>query len=483
MTSKVPAQAVAVDLGASTGRVVRGEVGPDTLQAQEVHRFDNVPVRAGGHLRWDLAALWGGVLTGLRAALLGWPADPGPISVGFDSWAVDYGLIDHRGRLLADPVHYRDERTDGVLDRVRRSIGARRMYDVTGLHSLPFNTIYQLACEDPALLDRAEKMLMVPDLLVHRLTGVAAGERTNASTTQLYDVHRQDWSAELAHGAGIDPGLLPPLRDPGSVVGPLLTDARQAVGGDGHLQVCAVASHDTASAVLAVPAENDRFAYISCGTWSLVGVELDHPVLSSAAMQADFTNESGVEGTVRLLRNEMGLWPLQESLRHWHREGTDDDLATLLRAAAAEPAGRSLVDTRSPALLTPGDLPARIRALCMDRGDPVPETQAAVVRCILDSLARGHADAISCAVRLSGRSVDVVHMVGGGARNILLAQLTADAVGLPVVTGPYEATALGNLLVQARTAGVIGDRWEARSLVRRTQQSVRYEPGRPVNVR
>lgn len=476
MTSAPRLHAAAVDLGASSGRVVRGEVGQDVLDVQVTHRFANDPVPSGGHLRWDLSALGDGALTGLRAALDQVRSQGARLAtVGVDSWAVDYGLLDERGHLLADPVSYRDGRTDGP-SRLTGGLSAEEMYAVTGLHALPFNTIYQLACEDPALLDRARMLLMVPDLLVHRLTGVAAGERTNASTTQLYDAREGTWSSELAAAAGVDPALLPPLHDPGVVVGALRPEVREAVGDDGRLQVRTVASHDTASAVAAAPAADRRFVYISCGTWSLVGVELDRPVLSPASMAAGFTNETGVEQTVRYLRNEMGLWPLQESLRQWRREGTEHDLTDLLRAAASEPARRSLIDTRSSTLIPPGDLPARVRELCAQRGDPEPRTPAAVARCILDSLAVAHADAVATAVRLSGQPVDVVHLVGGGARNALLAQLTADAVGLPVVAGPVEATAIGNLLVQAQSAGVLADRWAARGLVRATQQLVRYEP-------
>lgn len=469
--------AAAIDLGASSGRVALGRVGPDVLDVCVVHRFANTPVRAYGHLRWDLPALWDGVVTGLREAVRAATAEGGQLtSAGIDSWAVDYGLLDAEGRLLAHPVHYRDDRTDGVMERVREQLGDQHLYDVTGLQFLPFNTLYQLASEDPAQLARARTLLLVPDLLAHRLTGTVGAERSNASTTQLYDVRRHAWATDLAREVGLDPAILPPLHDPGSASGGLLAPLRDAVGDGGALRVVSVASHDTASAVAAVPTTDDRFAYISCGTWSLVGVELERPVLSRASLAANFTNEVGVDGTIRYLRNVTGLWPLQECLRHWSAAGEGADLEGLLAAAAVEPAGRHTVDLDAADLLAPGDMPARVAATCAAQGRPEPRTPAATVRCVLDSLAVGHARAVADAVALSGREVDTVHLVGGGSRNALLAQLTANACGLPVVAGPVEATAIGSLLVQARAAGVLADRWSARALVAATQPTAVHNP-------
>ncbi|PPK93472.1 rhamnulokinase [Kineococcus xinjiangensis] len=468
--------AAAVDLGASSGRVVLGRVGPDRLDAEVVHRFANDPSRRDGHLRWDLAALEAGMLDGLAAAVARGRSAGGVTSAGVDTWAVDYGLLDPGGRLLADPVHYRDERTAGLRERLRPVIGDEEWYGVTGLQFLPFNTAYQLVAEEPELLARAEHLLMVPDLLVQRLTGAVAAERTNASTTQLYDVRAGRWSAQLIDALGLPRRLFPEVVDPGSAAGVLLPAVRERTGDDGRLTVHRVGSHDTASAVLAVPAEGERFAYISCGTWSLVGVELDAPVLTADSLAADFTNETGVDGTVRYLRNVTGMWLLEESRRQWRREGDAPELGELLAAAAAQPARRSVIDADDPSLAAPGDVPGRIRELCRRTGQEVPATPAAVVRCIVDSLALAHAETLADAVRLSGREVDVVHVVGGGALNALLMQATADACGLPVLAGPAEATALGNLLAQARAAGVVGGREHARELLRRTQRLVRYEP-------
>ncbi|MEU6207467.1 rhamnulokinase family protein [Micromonospora musae] len=453
----------AVDLGASSGRVMVGRVGPDVLDLTEVHRFANEPVRLAGTLHWDILALARGVLDGLRAA--------GPVtSVGVDSWAVDYGLLDASGALLGNPVHYRDARTDGVADRLATRLGRERLYATTGLQQLPFNTIYQLAAaHGTPQLDVARWLLLIPDLVAYWLTGEVGAEVTNASTTQLYDVRRRGWATDLMVDAGIRPELFPPLREAGSRIAPVLP----ALGLPGEPEVVAVGSHDTASAVVGVPASGENFAYISCGTWSLVGVELDAPVLTEASRRANFTNESGVDGSIRYLRNVMGLWLLQESMRAW---GTAD-LPELLRRAADEPAFRSVVDPDDPAFLPPGDMPARLAQACRRAGEPVPSTPAGTVRCILDSLALAHRRAVRQAQQLSGRQVETVHVVGGGARNALLCQLTADACGLPVLAGPVEATAFGNVLVQARTAGAVeGDLAALRALLRETQPVVRYEP-------
>ena len=448
----------AVDLGASSGRVMAGRAGPGTLTLAPVNRFANEPVRAGGTLHWDILALYRGVLDGLRRA--------GPLDgVGIDSWAVDYGLLDATGALLGNPVHYRDARTDGVAAQVAAVVSEEKLYGLTGLQKLPFNTIYQLvAAAGTPQLEAARRFLMIPDLLAYWLTGESVAEFTNASTTQLLDLRSGQWAGELMASLGIRPTLFPPLCTPGTVIGPVLPGL-----GLGTPEVIAVGSHDTASAVVGVPAADQHFAYISCGTWSLVGVELTAPVLTEASRLANFTNEGGVDGTVRYLRNVMGLWPLQECLREWG----SPELPALLREAAGVPAFTAVVDLDDPVFLPPGAMAARLTTAS---GRDLP-SRGAVVRCILDSLALAHRRAVRQAQELSGREVGAVHVVGGGARNELLCQLTADACGLPVLAGPVEATALGNVLVQARAAGAVsGDLPALRALVRQTQQIVRYEP-------
>ncbi|MFF7898697.1 rhamnulokinase family protein [Streptomyces sp. NPDC088817] len=457
----------AVDLGASSGRVMVGRVGRDRLELTEAHRFPNRPVRLPEGLRWDVLALYAGVLDGLRAA--------GPVdSVGIDGWAVDYGLLDADGALLGNPVHYRDARTEGVARTVWATVPAAELYAATGIQYAPFNTLYQLtASRLSPQLAAARRLLLIPDLLTYWLTGEQGTELTNASTTQLVDPRTRDWSYEVAARLGVDLDLFAPLRRPGDPAGVLRPEVLRETGLRGPVPVTAVASHDTASAVAAVPASGERFAYICTGTWSLAGLELDAPVLTEDSRAANFTNELGLDGTVRHLRNIMGLWLLQECLRAWG----EPDLDGLLREAAEVPALRSVVDAGDTVFLAPDRMPQRIAAACGASGQPVPGSPAEITRCVLDSLALAHRRAVAEAQRLADHPVDVVHLVGGGARNALLCRLTADACGLPVVAGPAEAAALGNVLVQARAHGLVGDRAGMRALLARTQPLVRYEPG------
>ncbi|MBG0850753.1 rhamnulokinase [Streptomyces spinoverrucosus] len=443
-----------------------GRVGRHELELTEAHRFVNRPVRVPEGLRWDVLGLYAGVLEGLRVA--------GRVdSVGIDSWAVDYGLLDADGALLGNPVHYRDGRTEGVAETVWASVPAAELYAATGLQYAPFNTLYQLvAARSSDQLAHAERLLLIPDLLSYWLTGEQGTELTNASTTQLVDPRTRDWSYDVAARLGIDLSLFAPLRQPGNPAGELRPEVLEETGLDGPVPVTAVASHDTASAVAAVPASGERFAYICTGTWSLAGLELDAPVLTEESRTANFTNELGLDGTVRYLRNIMGLWLLQECVRAWG----EPDLGELLRAAAGVPALRSVVDAGDAAFLAPGRMPERIAEACRASGQPVPDSPAEVTRCILDSLALAHRRAVEDAQRLAGHAVDVVHVVGGGVRNALLCQLTADACGLPVVAGPTEAAAFGNVLVQARAHGLVGDRADMRRLLGRTQPLTRYEP-------
>ncbi len=457
----------AVDLGASSGRVMLGEVGDGVLNLTEIHRFWNGPVQLRDTLHWDILHLYRSMLEGLAQA--------GPLdAIGIDSWAVDYGLLDEAGRLLGNPIHYRDARTDGVMETILQRVSAAELYAITGLQQLPFNTIYQLAAE--SLLSQADKLLMIPDLLGYWLTGEVGAERTNASTTQLYDVRVRAWSSVLAERVGVSMRLLPELREPGEVIGTVLPDATGLAAGT---PVIAVGSHDTASSVVAVPAGDERFAYISSGTWSLVGLELDAPVLSAEALEANFTNEGGVDGRIRFLRNVMGLWILQECQRIWGA----DDLPALLRDAAGAPPFDVLIDPDAPEFLAPGNMPRRIEEHCRASGQEPPRSQVATVRCVLESLALAYRRTLRQAQTIADRPVDVLHVIGGGSQNELLCQLTADACGLPVLAGPVEASALGNVLVQARALGEpLPDLGAMRALVRTTHQLRRYEPqGKPAD--
>jgi rhamnulokinase len=456
-----------VDLGASSGRVIAARVDSGSVELHEVSRFPNEPVYAGGTLHWDILRLYADVTAGLRRA-----ADACPLaSAGIDSWAIDYGLLDAAGALIGNPVHYRDARTEGVVVPVP----AAELYATTGIQHLPFNTVYQLAAAagTPALA-AARTLLLIPDLLAYWLTGTVGAEVTNASTTALLDVSSRTWATGLMTKAGIPVSLFPALRQPGDVIGPV--DPAVAAGDGGTpLPLVAVGSHDTASAVVAVPADGPDFAYISSGTWSLVGMELDAPVLTEASRAANFTNEAGVDGTVRYLRNVSGLWLLQECQRHWGASA--GPVEPLLSAAAAVAPLRFVVDADDPIFLPPGDMPGRIAAWLASRGHPVPESPAEFTRCILDSLALAYRRALTDVQRLSGRHADVVHVVGGGSRNALLCQLTADATGLPVIAGPAEATALGNVLVQGRALGAApGSLAEMRAMLRACLEPRRYAP-------
>jgi rhamnulokinase len=361
-----------------------------------------------------------------------------------------------------------------VLDE----LGADRLYAQNGLQFLVFNTMFQLAAAmGTPQLAAAERLLLIPDLLGYWLTGNQGAERTNASTTGLLDARTKAWSVQLCAELGVSADILPPLREPGDKVGDLTDEVLEAVGLTGSVPVWAVGSHDTASAVVGVPASSEHFAYISCGTWSLVGLELDAPILTPQSRAANFTNEVGVDGTVRYLRNVMGLWLLQECVRTWELRDGPLELAALLDAAGRAPAFRAVIDPDDAAFLPPGDMPARITAACVRTGQRPPADAAATVRCILDSLALAYRRTLQDGQRLSGRRVDVVHLVGGGANNTLLCQLTADACGLPVEAGPVESAALGNVLVQARSLGRVGgDLASMRRLLRSTQTVRRYEP-------
>jgi rhamnulokinase len=448
----------AIDLGATSGRVILGSVGPDELHLRHVARFPNTPVRVADGLHWDVLSLYSAAMNGLATASR---EEPELLGAAVDSWAVDYALM-LGDRMIGNPYHYRDARTAAGVAAVHAEIGPEELFRRNGLQHLPFNTVFQLAASmQTGAVDLASRMLLIPDLMGFWATGVQVAERTNASTTGLLQAGGAEWDWELLLRLGLRSDMLPEIVEPGTVLGPVTDVMRNEFGIAHGLLLSTVGSHDTASAVVGVPLRSERAAYISCGTWSLVGTELPSPVVTDEAREAGFTNEGGVDGRIRFLKNVMGLWLLSESLRQWSKAGEQEDLQHLLAQAAEAPADVPTFDANDPRLLAPGDMPARIEALHREQGTRVPASVPEFVRSVLQSLANAYAATIRDIERLTGGPVDTVHLVGGGARNELLCQLTADAVGVPVVAGPVEATAIGNLLVQARTHGLLSGDLEA----------------------
>ena len=467
-----------IDLGAGSVRIMLGTIDEGRLRLEEAHRFPNDPVRLGDTLYWDFPRIFAGVLEGIRA---GADLAGGEVhGIGVDSWGVDFGLLDRRGDLLANPVHYRDARTDGAMEEFLSRIPRDRVFAETGIQFLSLNTLYQIAVlsrMSPDLLAVAGKLLLVADLVAYFLTGRAAAEMTLASTTQLWNPLERVWSGRLAEAAGLPPGILPDLVPPGTVLGPLRPEIAAAAGLRAAPPVIATASHDTAAAVAAVPAEGERsWAYLSSGTWSLIGVELDSPLLEDRALERNFTNEAGVGGTTRFLRNLNGLWLVRECRRRWEREGEALDYEQLAELADAAGPARSFIQPSHPSFFAPGDMPEAIRDYTRLTGQDVPGTPGESVRCAIESLAFSYREVVDDLRDVAGIAVDRVHLVGGGSRDRLHAQLTADALGVPVIAGPVEATAAGNILVQAMATGLVRSRAEIRDIVRRSCEPRIHDP-------
>ena len=469
-----PLRMVAVDLGAESGRAVVGTFDGGRLALEDVHRFPNVPVTLAGTLHWDFLRLFGEVTAGLRRAASGGSV----ASVGVDAWGVDFGLLDARGRLLANPVHYRDRRTEGILDLACAVVPRAEIYAATGIQLMPINTLYQLfsmvRAGDP-LLRQADRLLMVPDLFHHFLAGSAVAEDTIASTSQCLDPVTRDWARPFLERFGIPTGILPPVVAPGTDLGPVRADVA-ADTGLGGARVVAPGSHDTASAVVGAPLAGPTTAFLSSGTWSLIGLEMPGPVVNEATLAANLTNEGGVAGTVRLLRNVMGLWLVQESRRALWPAGDAPSYEELAALAEAAPPFTAFIDPDDERFLRPGDMPARVRAFCAETGQPVPQDTGALIRVILESLALRYAVAVDELAGASGHPVEAIHVVGGGSSHRLLCRLTAGAAGLPVRAGPVEATAIGNLAVQAIAAGELASVAEARDLVARSFPVTSHDP-------
>ena len=438
------------DFGASSGRAMLGVYDGKTIELTEMHRFSNDPVMMNGRFVWDVQRLF----FEMKAALVKCSKAGNKLDgIGIDTWGVDYGLLDKNGALLGIPVNYRDARTDGMMEEAFKIMPKDEIFEKTGLAFMQFNTLYQLLAmkkmDDPTL-ELAETMLFTPDLLAYFLTGEKATEYTIASTSQLINPHTRDWAWDLIEKFGLPTKMLTKIQPAGTVRGYLLKDIADETG-VGQVPVIAVGSHDTASAVAAVPAkEGSKFAYISSGTWSLLGAELEKPLSDVAVMKANYTNEGGINGTTRLLKNIMGLWMINECKREWDRRTDAVDFPTLVKMAAEAPAFKTVIDVDDPRFLAPGNMPTRIQDYCREKGLPVPEGRGEISRVIYESLALKYRWSIERLEQdMLGHEVDVLHIVGGGSKNEMLNQFTANAIKRPVVAGPSEGTVIGNLLVQA----------------------------------
>ncbi len=464
----------AIDLGAESGRVVVGAFDGSRLTLEEAHRFPNVPASVGGTLHWDVLRLWGDISAGLRKA----GAAGTLASCAVDTWGVDFALLDARGRLLANPVHYRDTRTAGMVDAAFGIVPKAEIYATTGIQVMAINTLYQLlamARADDPQLRGADRLLMMADLFAHFLSGSTVSEFTLASTSQALDAGTRDWARPMLDRLGIPTALLPEIVDPGTDVGGLVPDLAAAPG-LGATRVVLPASHDTASAVVGTPLASASTAFLSSGTWSLIGLEVPQPVISDASLAANLTNEGGVGGTTRLLRNVVGLWLVQESRRALWPDREPPSYEKLAGLAEAAPAFTAFIDPDDERFLRPGDLPARVREFCVETGQPVPEDTGTLIRVLLESLALRYARAIDQLAGASGHPIDALHVVGGGSNHRLLCRLTADATGLPVKAGPVEATAIGNIAVQAIATGDVASVAEARELTARSFRLTSYDP-------
>jgi rhamnulokinase len=456
---------IAVDLGAESGRVIKVRFDGKRFNLEEIHRFPNIPVKVMGTLHWDALRLWYEIKTGIEQA------SNGASSVGLDTWGVDFALLDRDGRLLANPVHYRDSRTEGMMEWVFERVPRRTVFERTGIQFMTLNTLYQLAslaCERSPVLEGAATFLMIPDLFNYWLSGMRCCEFTDATTTQFYNPRTGDWDWETLKALGLPETIFPRIVQPGTRLGEF------------HgIPVIAPACHDTGSAVVAVPTTTADYAYCSSGTWSLFGLEVDEAVINDAAYEGNVTNEGGANGTFRLLKNVAGMWLAQQCRATWRDQGTDFSYEQLTAEAKSAQPFRSLVDPDDPIFLPPGDMPARIRDFCRRTGQPEPENVGQVMRTVYESLALKYRVTLETLTGITGRVVERLHVIGGGSQNTLLNQMTADALGRPVIAGPAEATALGNAVIQLIALGELSSVAEARQILSTTVGTEHFEPQQP----
>ena len=459
-----PKPYLAFDFGAESGRAVLARLQSGVLTTEEVHRFRNEPVEYGGSLHWDAPRLWFEVRKALTCV-----EQMELAGIGVDAWGVDYALLGERGELLQNPYHYRDRRTEGVMDDVFRKVAKDQIYRATGIQFMPINTLYQLYAaqrDTPTIIAAAKQWLTIPDLFNYWLTGNAVCEFTNATTTQLVDPVKRTWAVDLMQKVGLNSGLPAPIVEPGSILGTLLPSLAQNSSLAGT-PVIAPACHDTGSAVAAITAR-DGTAFLSSGTWSLIGTELDAPVITSEALRLNFTNEGGVNGTTRLLKNVMGLWMLQGCRNCWSARGQNSDYGELVELAGCAPAFAHLVDPDDEVFLHPTDMLTAIDQFCRKTHQPAPATPGAYVRCILESLALKYRLVLRSLEQLCGKHIDQVRVIGGGSKNRLLNQFTADATGKRVLAGPAEATALGNIAMQILATGEASSLPQVRGIIDRS---------------
>ena len=467
---------LAIDLGAESGRVILGKLDSGSLQLEEIHRFANGPVMTPDGIHWDVLRLWSEIKTGIGLAVR---KHGGQFSgIGLDTWGVDFGLLDKNGVLLGNPYHYRDSRNDGMLEQAFMRLPRELIFEQTGIQFMQINTLYQLlsmvVSGSPAL-SSAETLLMMPDLFNYWLTGVKVSEFSIASTSQCYDPRLGGWSKPLLQAMGIPTHIFAPIVQPGTILGTLLPSVAEETGAVA-VKVIAPACHDTGSAAAAVPATEQDYAWISSGTWSLMGLDSAVPVITPESLEANLTNEGGVFGSIRLLKNITGLWLVQECRRTWAAHEAELSYDEMTRLAAEAAPLKSLVDPDAPEFGRPGDMPERIREFCRRTAQPIPKSKGEIIRCALESLALKYRSVLGMLESATGRKLEALHIVGGGTRNRLLNQFAANATGLPTITGPVEATAIGNILMQAIAVGQLASLAEARQVVRQSFAVETYQP-------
>lgn len=470
-----PLNMLAVDFGASSGRTMLGRWNGSKLAVEEIHRFANEPVELSGRLYWDFLRLFHELKKGIQVFKR--QSSGNPASIAVDTWGVDYGFVDGNGKLLGNPYHYREARNAHAMDALLQQISQQELYKWSGIQPLSFNTIFQLYAErseQGLALPEDVRLLLMPDLFRYYLSGIRSTEYTIASTTGLLDAAARDWDKSLLHKLGIPARLFTGIVMPGTSQGILRKEIAEELQ-VGEMAVVATASHDTASAVVSIPSLEKDYAFISCGTWSLMGVEIDQPILTEKSLGYGFTNEGGAEHKIRMLKNIMGLWLLQECRRQWELEGTSLNFAQMQEIAKAEPGLQSFVDAQDPVFLAPGNMPERIRLYCAQTGQAVPSTKAELIRCVVDSLAMKFKQTLDEIEQLLGKKLQTIHMVGGGIQNKLLCQLTANATGRPVIAGPVEATAIGNIMMQVKAHGEVTSLDQIRHAVRDSFSPDQYE--------